>query len=46
MSVDAAGALSTYGYDGDGLRRSAHEAGGSLTTFVWDGDDYLMEKTP
>ena len=44
--MDAAGSLSTYSYDGDGLRRSAHEPGGALTTFVWDGDDYLLEKTP
>lgn len=37
--------LSTYTYDGQGLRRSAHESGGSLTTYIWDGDDYLMEKS-
>ena len=39
-----AGTLSTYSYNGDGLRRSAFEAGSTLTTFIWDGSDYLMEK--
>ena len=34
---------STYTYAGDGLRRSAFEAGGALTTFIWDGTDYLGE---
>jgi YD repeat-containing protein len=43
------GTRSTYTYaggfpaEGEGLRRTAHEAGGSLTTFVWDGSDYLGE---
>jgi YD repeat-containing protein len=36
---------STYSYAGDGLRRSAFEAGGTLTMFIWDGSDYLMEKS-
>ncbi|MCH8274748.1 MAG: hypothetical protein IH851_08155 [Armatimonadetes bacterium] len=40
-----AGTFSTYTYDGDGKRRTAHEAGGSLTTMIWDGDDYLQERT-
>jgi YD repeat-containing protein len=40
-----AGTLSTYTYAGDGLHRSAFEAGGSLTTMIWDGTDYLMEKS-
>jgi hypothetical protein len=31
--------------NGDGLRRSAIEAGGVLMTFIWDGNDYLMEKS-
>jgi YD repeat-containing protein len=39
------GTRSTYSYVGDGLRRSAFEAGGTLTTFLWDGNDYLMEKS-
>ena len=39
------GTLSTYVYAGDGLRRSAFEAGNVLTTFIWDGEDYLMEKS-
>ena len=37
------GTRSTYTYAGDGLRRTAFEAGGTLTTMVWDGDDYLGE---
>lgn len=37
--------VSSITYDGDGLRRSAFEAGGSLTVMIWDGDDYLMEKS-
>jgi YD repeat-containing protein len=39
------GTLSTYTYQGDGLRRSAIEPGGSLTTTVWDGTDYLQERS-
>jgi len=39
------GAPSTYGYAGDGLRRTAQEAGGPLTSFIWDAREYLMEKT-
>ena len=40
------GTRSTYTHSGgDGLRRSALEAGGVLTTFIWDGNDYLMEKS-
>ena len=40
------GTRSTYTYSGgDGLRRSAFEAGNVLTTFIWDGEDYLMEKS-
>ena len=39
------GSRSTYTYEGDGLRRSAHEAGVGLVTFIWDGADYLMEKS-
>ena len=33
----------TYAYDGDELRRSAHNHGESLTTMIWDGEDYLGE---
>ncbi|MCW3096934.1 MAG: hypothetical protein JWL77_2552, partial [Chthonomonadaceae bacterium] len=40
------GTRSTYTYaGGDGLRRSAFEAGNVLITFIWDGNDYLMEKS-
>ena len=35
-------ALTTYAYDGDGLRRRMVTSGGT-TTFVWDGTDYLGE---
>ena len=42
--IQFAGATrSTYTCNGEGLRRSAFEAGGTLTTFIWDGDDYLGE---
>lgn len=37
--------ISSYTYNGDGLRRSACEAGGSLITMIWDGDDYLQERS-
>jgi len=37
----ADGTRSTYTYNGDGLRRTAFEAGDVLTTFIWDGTDYL-----
>lgn len=37
------GTFSTYTYSGDGLRRSAFEAGGSPASFIWDGVDYLGE---
>jgi hypothetical protein len=37
--------LSTYTYAGDGLRRSANQAGAGVVTFIWDGDSYLMEKS-
>jgi len=39
------GTRSTYTYAGDGLRRSAFEAGGTLTTFIWDGSDPLLEES-
>ena len=37
------GGVSSYTYAGDGLRRTAFEAGAVLTMTIWDGDDYLME---
>ena len=38
-----AGALSitTYQYDGDGLKRLAVNPDATRTSFVWDGQDYL-----
>jgi len=44
VRVQTAVGVSTYMYDGDGLRRTAQEAGASVvTTFIWDGSDYLGE---
>lgn len=43
IRVNNRGQLSTYSYDGERLRRTAHEPGSSLTTFVWDGSDYIGE---
>lgn len=35
--------VSTYSYDGDGLRRTKQEPGQAVRTMVWDRTDYLME---
>jgi hypothetical protein len=43
IEQQASGGVATIQYAGDGLRRTAFEAGGTLTTMVWDGDDYLGE---
>ena len=37
------GSVSTYSYQGDGLRRTAQEPGQPVRTMVWDGGDYLGE---
>ena len=36
------GSLSTYTYDGDGMKR--FENSGTPTTLIWDGGDYLGAK--
>jgi YD repeat-containing protein len=44
QTMQTAGAISTYSYDGDGLRRRIQDASGTIT-IVWDGTDYLQERT-
>jgi YD repeat-containing protein len=43
VQINNGGQLSTFTYDGDGQRRTAHPRGKSSTTSVWDGTDYLGE---
>ena len=38
------GTVSTYSYDGDGLKR-AEIVAGAVTTLVWDGSDYLQGRS-
>lgn len=40
------GRLSTYSFDGDGLRRTIQEGNVQATSVVWDGSDYLCLKRP
>lgn len=40
------GRLSTYSFDGDGLRRTIQEGNVQATSVVWDGSDYLYLKRP
>lgn len=40
------GVLSTYTFDGDGMRRTAQEGNVQPTTMVWDGSDYLFLDGP
>ena len=42
--MQAAFAISTCAYDGDGLRRRIQDVNGTVT-IVWDGTDYLQECT-
>ena len=37
------GAISTYAYVGDGLRRTRQDPGQAVSTMIWDGSDYLGE---
>lgn len=37
------GAVSTYSYGGDGLRRTRQDPGQPVSTVIWDGSDYLGE---
>ncbi len=41
LTESGSNGITMYTYQGDGLRRSAFEAGKSLVTTVWDGGDYL-----
>jgi len=37
--------VSTYTYDGDGLKRTEQVSGAGVTTLVWDGDEYLQARS-
>jgi YD repeat-containing protein len=39
------GAISSYSYSGDGLRRQLQDTGAPVTFTVWDGSDYLQERS-
>lgn len=42
-STDTA-AITTYLYDGDGLKKVEISGSGDRTTLIWDGTEYLQER--